>query len=191
MANMRALAPFRDRAYLARPEFGLFGSLQREIDRMFDDLARSLPAVGQGNATLVPSIDISETENEILITAEMPGLERKDVEITVEDDVLTIRGEKKFETEQGNAQSDQGASQSAKGQNEANKSDKKADNTNAKPTNYHVTERSYGVFLRVLQLPTRIDPAKVEATMHNGVLKIRIPKQARPQANRIEVKEAA
>jgi HSP20 family protein len=191
MANMRSLAPFRDRAYLARPEVGLFGSLQREIDRMFDDFARSLPAVGQGNATLVPNIDISETDNEILITAEMPGLERKDVEITVEDDLLTIRGEKKFETEQENAQSDQGASQSGKGQNEANKSDKKADHTSAKPTNYHVTERSYGVFLRVLQLPTRIDPSKVEATMHNGVLKIRIPKQARPQANRIEVKEAA
>ena len=191
MANMRSLAPFRDRAYLARPEVGLFGSLQREIDRMFDDFARSLPAVGQGNATLVPSIDISETDNEIMITAELPGLERKDVEITVENDLLTIRGEKKFETEQENAKSDQGASQSGTDQNEANKSDKKADNTNAKPTNYHVTERSYGVFLRVLQLPTRIDPSKVEATMHNGVLKIRIPKQARPQANRIEVKEAA
>jgi HSP20 family protein len=191
MANMRSLVPFRDRGYLARPEFGLFGSLQREIDRMFDDLARGLPAVGQGNATLVPNIDISETDNEILITAEMPGLERKDVEITVEDDLLTIRGEKKFETEQGNAQSGQGASQSAKGQNEANKSDKKADNTNPKATSYHVTERSYGVFLRVLQLPTRVDPSKVEATMHNGVLKIRIPKQARPQANRIEIKEAA
>jgi HSP20 family protein len=191
MLNMRSLVPFRDRGHAVRPEFGTFGSLQREVDRLFEDFARGLPAMGQGNATLVPNIDVSETDNEIMITAEMPGLERKDVEITIEDDILTIRGEKKFETEQGNVQSEQGANQSAKGQSEANKSDKKADNTNAKSTNYHVTERSYGMFLRVLQLPTRIDPSKVEATMHNGLLKIRIPKQARPQANRIEVKEAA
>jgi HSP20 family protein len=46
-------------------------------------------------------------------------------------------------------------------------------------------------FPGVLQLPMRIDPSKVEATMQNGVMRIRIPKQARPQANRIEVNEAA
>jgi HSP20 family protein len=187
MLNMRSLVPFRDRGHAVRPEFGTFGSLQREVDRLFEDFARGLPAIGQGNTTLVPNIDVSETDNEIMITAEMPGLERKDVEITVEDDILTIRGEKKIETEQGGQQPGQGA----KGQDETNKSGRSADNTNAKSTNYHVTERSYGMFLRVLQLPTRIDPSKVEARMSNGVLKIHIPKQARPQANRIEVKEAA
>ena len=98
MANMRSLAPFRDRGYLARPEFGLFGSLQREIDRMFDDFARSLPAVGQGNATLVPNIDISETDNEILITAEIPVSNKRMLRLQSRM-MSTIRGEKKLETD--------------------------------------------------------------------------------------------
>jgi HSP20 family protein len=105
---------------------------------------------------------VTETEKEIVITAEMPGLERKDVEISVEDDVLTIRGEKKVESEQDD-----------------------------KNKNYHLTERSYGVFYRVLQLPPGVDPSKIQATMSNGVLKITIPKPARSEAKKIEVKEAA
>jgi HSP20 family protein len=95
--NLRALVPFRDRQGLARPEFGVFGSFQREVDRLFDYFARSTLAMA-GNGSLMPSMDITETEKEFVITAELPGLERKDVEISLEDNVLTIRGEKKSET---------------------------------------------------------------------------------------------
>ena len=173
--NLRSLVPFRDRASLARPELGVFGSLQREVDRLFEDFARGVPALGtmQTNGNLIPSIDVSETDKEIEITAELPGLERNDVEITVDNDVLTIRGEKKVE-----------ADQPGKDNSKAGKDDK-----NNK--NYHVTERSYGVFLRVLQLPASIDPSRVEATMAKGLLRIKIPKPARPEAKKIEVKEAA
>jgi HSP20 family protein len=94
----------------------------------------------------------------------LPGLERKEVEISLEDDVLTIHGEKKVET----------------------KPESKNGNKN-----YHVTERAYGVFYRVLQLPVRVDPASVQATMSKGVLKITIPKPAQTEAKKIEVKEAA
>src|SRR5215210_8960517 len=51
---------------------------------------------GQG-ATLMPHIDVSETEKELKICAELPGVTEKDVEVTLNDDVLTIRGEKKVE----------------------------------------------------------------------------------------------
>jgi HSP20 family protein len=159
--NLRALVPFRDRQGLARPEFGVFGSLQREVDRLFDDFARSTLAMA-GNGSLIPSMDITETEKEFVITAELPGLERKDVEISLEDNVLTIRGEKKSET--------------------------KPDDKNK---NVHVSERSYGVFYRVLELPTKVDPSSVQATMSKGVLKITIPKPARPESKKIEVQEAA
>jgi HSP20 family protein len=159
--NLRALVPFRDRQGLARPEFGVFGSLQREVDRLFDDFARSTLAMA-GNGSLMPSMDITETEKEFVITAELPGLERKDVEISLEDNVLTIRGEKKSET--------------------------KPDDKNK---NVHVSERSYGVFYRVLELPTKVDPSSVQATMSKGVLKITIPKPARPESKKIEVQEAA
>jgi HSP20 family protein len=159
--DLRALVPFRDRQGLARPEFGVFGSLQREVDRLFDDFARSTLAMA-GNGSLMPSMDITETEKEFVITAELPGLERKDVEISLEDNVLTIRGEKKSET--------------------------KPDDKNK---NVHVSERSYGVFYRVLELPTKVDPSSVQATMSKGVLKITIPKPARPESKKIEVQEAA
>jgi HSP20 family protein len=139
-----------------------FGFLHREIDRLFDDFTRGLDGSGQGQVNLVPSIDVSETDKAIAITAEMPGLERKDVEISVEDDVLTIRGEKKVESEQDD-----------------------------KNKNYHLSERSYGVFYRVLQLPPGVDPSKIEASVSNGVLKITIPKPARSEPKKIEVKDAA
>jgi HSP20 family protein len=89
----------------------------------------------------------------------MPGLERKDVEISIYDDALTIRGEKKIEEN--------------------------------KDKNVQHSERSYGVFLRVLQLPPGIDPSSVHATMSNGVLKITITKPANSEPKKIEVKEAA
>lgn len=165
--NLRSLIPLRDRGGLARPE--VFGSLQREVDRLFDEFARGLPMFStQAMMNIVPSVDVTETDKEIEITAELPGLERKDVDISLEDNVLTIRGEKKVESQEG---------------------DKKDNGGNGK--NYHLSERSYGVFYRMLQLPPAIDPSTVKATMSNGVLKITIPKPPRTQAKKIEVKEAA
>ena len=159
--NLRSLIPMRDRTGLARPEANSFGSLQREVDRLFEEFSRGLPMFATpALMNIVPSVDVAETDKEIEITAEMPGLERKDVDISLEDDVLTIRGEKKTESVQDNK-------------------------------NYHLNERSYGVFYRLLQLPPGIDPSTVKATMSNGVLKIAIPKPARTQAKKIEVKEAA
>lgn len=75
-----------------------FSALQREVDRLFDDFSRGFP--GFGKFELMPSMDVSETEKEIEITAELPGLEEKDVEINYADGVLAIRGEKKAEKEQ-------------------------------------------------------------------------------------------
>ncbi|UPJ71326.1 Hsp20/alpha crystallin family protein [Bradyrhizobium sp. 187] len=137
-----------------QPDFGLFG-LHREIDRLFNEVAQG---IGQNGAQLVPKIEVSENDRSIEVSAEMPGLERKDVEISIDDDLLTIRGEKKIEDD---------------------KTDK----------NVQHSERSYGVFLRVLQLPPGIDPSSVQATMSNGVLKISIPKPAKPEPKKIEVKE--
>src|SRR5690242_15962380 len=97
--NFRSLIPFRGTGSLTRSETGLLGSLQRDVDRLFDEFSRNFGALGtQANANLVPS-NVSETDKEIKITAEMPGLERKDVDVTFDDNVLTIRGEKKIEKE--------------------------------------------------------------------------------------------
>jgi HSP20 family protein len=75
-----------------------FTSLRREIDRLFEDFGRGLPSFGK--LELMPSMDVTETDKEIEVTAELPGLEEKDVEINYADGVLTIRGEKKAEKEE-------------------------------------------------------------------------------------------
>jgi len=161
--NLRSLIPSGNGGARATQIVNPFGFLHREIDRLFDEFTRgTLEAAGPAHVNLVPSMDVTETDKEIVIAAEMPGLERKDVDISIEDDVLTIRGEKKVET-------------------------KKDD----KDKNYHITERSYGMFYRALQLPPGVEPSKVQATMSNGVLKITIPKPARSETRKIEVKEAA
>jgi len=93
--NLKSLIPVgRDRA-VASP----FMSLQREIDRLFEDFSRGFPTF-TGNGGLMPSMDVTETDKEIEITAELPGLEEKDVQINVADNLLTIKGEKKAEKEQ-------------------------------------------------------------------------------------------
>jgi HSP20 family protein len=167
--DLKSLVPFRGQSALMRPELTLFGPLQREVDRLLNDFTRGTG--GNGSSMLMPSIDVSETDKEIEVTVDLPGLERKDVDISLENDVLTIRGEKKIES----------------------KSDEKAgkDGKDAKEKTYHVAERSYGVFYRVIQLPPGIDPSKVQATMSKGVLKVTIPKPTRSLAAKIEVKEAA
>jgi HSP20 family protein len=155
--RLQSLVPSRETPALIQPGFGLFG-LHRKIDRLFNEFGQGAVADG-GPAKLAPNIEISETDKAVEVSAEMPGLERKDVEISIEDDALTIRGEKKIEEDQ-------------------------------KDKNIQHSERSYGVFMRVLQLPPGVDPSSVEATMSNGILKITIPKPAKPEPKKIEVKDA-
>ncbi len=97
--NWRSLIPTgRERTNVPRRDVSPFVSLQQEIDRLFDDFSRGF--AGLGATDLAPRMDVSETDKEIELTAELPGLEEKDVQINFADDVLTIRGEKKSETEQ-------------------------------------------------------------------------------------------
>jgi HSP20 family protein len=84
--------------------FDPFMSLRREIDRMFDDFrwgfGRFWPELPSTSLTsLTPTMDVTETEKEYEVTAELPGLEEKDVDVAVSDGVLTIRGEKKIDHE--------------------------------------------------------------------------------------------
>jgi len=95
--KLKSLIPVgRDRGLTSA--FNPFMSLQREVDQLFDDFTRGWPSVGANQ--LVPSTDVTETDKEIQITAELPGLEEKDVQINVADNVLTIKGEKKAEKEE-------------------------------------------------------------------------------------------
>ncbi len=85
-----------------------FLALRREMDRVFDDLFRGfgmasfpLPAFGRLPAPmLAPHVDVSETDQEVRVTAELPGIDEKDVGVDLSDDILTIRGEKRVDEEE-------------------------------------------------------------------------------------------
>lgn len=84
---------------VARRETNPFTFLQQEIDRLFDGFGRNFPTLA-APAAMMPRMDVSETDKTIEITAELPGLETKDVQLNLADNVLTIRGEKKSEREE-------------------------------------------------------------------------------------------
>jgi HSP20 family protein len=79
-------------------------AFQQEMNRLFEDFFRGFPVApfaGEGAfGAIAPRVDVSETDSEYEVTAELPGLEDKDVEVLLNDNVLTIRGEKKFEREE-------------------------------------------------------------------------------------------
>lgn len=143
-----------------------FKSLQREIDRVFEDFTGMMPWSGRargedGSWMLSPSIDVSETDKAVEVTAELPGVEEKDLDVSVTEDVLTIKGEKKAEKE-------------------------------TQEKDYRVVERSYGAFHRSVTLPCEVEADKVEATFDKGVLTLKLPKspQAKAKAHKIKVKAA-
>jgi len=128
----------------------IFG-LRREIDRLFDD------TFTRDGFNWTPAVDIKENDSEIRLDLELPGLKPEDVELTAENGVLTVRGEKKTERKEG----------------EENR--------------YHVVERTYGSFFRTFQLPQGIDEEQIKAEFENGILSIHIPKAALPQPKRIQI----
>ena len=77
----------------------LFGSFQREIDHVFEDF---MPAFigGRGRTDVRCKVDFAQTDADLELTVELPGLEEKDVNVTVSDGFLTVSGEKKFQSEQ-------------------------------------------------------------------------------------------
>jgi HSP20 family protein len=95
---MKSLIPIGRDSSLARTEANPLAMLQQEMDRLFDGFSKSF--TGLSSRTLMPSMDLFETDKEIELTAELPGLEEKDVQLNVVDNHLTIRGEKKNQREE-------------------------------------------------------------------------------------------
>ena len=105
-----------------------------------------------------PSVDVFEVDDAFLLTADLPGVKREDLDIQFEDDVLTLSGKR-------------GASAQ--------------DDARAK-----LSERSHGTFVRRFVIPSAIDPDAIEANLSEGVLSIKLPKQAAAKPRRIQVNTA-
>lgn len=159
--NQKGLTPWR--SMLSGDPFE---RMHRQIDELFSNswLTRNMPALaGSTNGDVMPSIDVSSDDKQITVTAELPGMAEKDVEVSLEDNILTIRGEKKSEREE--------------------KDEKK---------NWYLMERSYGSFQRSVQLGVDVDASKVKATFDKGVLKVELPKAetAKAKTTKIAVQKA-
>ena len=81
-----------------------FFNLRSEINRMFDEFAGRQPSRDVEQSTWYPMVDISETEEQITLRAELPGMKKEDIHLSVENNTLTISGEKKAEREEKNEQ---------------------------------------------------------------------------------------
>jgi HSP20 family protein len=163
-----ATAIFRSRRHIGRrehaiftvPTFSMVDDVQNRIRRMFDD-AFDLEPITQPIG-LMPPTEILETKEELILTAELPGLSKKDVDIAVDNGVLTIKGEKIEERKEV-------------------EEEKK----------YLMWERTYGAFSRSFTLPHTVDTAKINAEFVNGVLRVHLPKtlEAKTKGRKIEVIE--
>ena len=120
-------------------------------------------AVDIGAITGRPILVVYEDKESLVISAELPGLKREEVEISLDGDILTLRGERKFEKEFEQRKEGDGRK-------------------------VHRVERSYGSFARSFQLPTNVDAEKAHAQLTDGVLTLRLPKKEVVKGRKIEVK---
>lgn len=105
MVDFKALVPWRSKAQTPAVRddyFDPFVTFRREMDRMFDDFFGASRTNVANWPALTPAVGIDETDKDLVITAELPGVTEKDVEVSLSGDILTIRGEKKAEHEQRN-----------------------------------------------------------------------------------------
>jgi HSP20 family protein len=140
--------------------FAGFGDFPTGV-RLFQDAVSRLLSEPAGSRPWAPPVDILETENELVLKADIPAVDLKDIDIQVENGTLTLKGERKFERREG-----------------ANEG-------------YHRIERSYGSFVRCFSLPDTVDAERVAAEYSQGVLTVTMPKKelAKPRSIKVKVSD--
>ncbi len=157
------LVPWRKGKGLQRStgEYPL-AKLQRQMNRMFDDFfsGTDLSLFSDKTEMFMPRINVSENDKQIKVSAELPGIDEKDIELSLDDGILTIKGEKKQEHEE-----------------------------NDKQKGYYY-ESSYGSFSRSVDVGTEVDEDNADANFKKGVLTITLPKNesARERTKKINIK---
>lgn len=139
-------------------------TLRREMERMVDEVFRGgglgLGALQQLEADFVPAIDMRQTDDGLEISVELPGMGEEDIELSIDDNILTIRGEKRVEV--------------------ADEGDGDGGDGNGAGT-YRIMERARGVFMRSIPLPFQVDENNITAEFDEGVLKIHLPRAPESQ----------
>ena len=152
-----------------------FENLRDEFDRAWTSLATApqLQRWLAGRAQLspaerlFPAVNASESDEAIVVEAELPGLDAEDVEISIAGDELVLRGSRTRQPEQSAGNGEKAAA-----------------------VTWHRRERGSGAFERRIELPVPVDAARVEARLIDGVLTVTCPKAPQSQPRKVTVQSA-
>jgi len=139
-----------------------FLSPWQELEDVSDRLNRlfGVPAQGEASSRTLwtPAVNVAETKEELILSAELPGMNIDDVEIELENNVLSLRGEKKELREEGDEK------------------------------RYHLWERCYGTFERSFTLPRTVRTDGITAHFKDGILHVQMPKAPEAKSRKISIK---
>lgn len=131
--------------------FKELSTIRQQMDRLFEDMLsisdRDWMGLHSMGGMWTPAVEIEETDNDLIVKAEIPGMDAKDIDVEVGEDRVTISGEH---------------------QEEQRSEDKKK--------NYYHSEFYYGKFERVIPLPRSIQTEKIDSKFKNGILTLTMPK---------------
>ena len=147
--------------------------MQEDMDRIFGQLIGGEIGAGggmsrasagqQGRGTWAPSVDISQTDREWCIEAELPGVKKDDIEVNVQDGYLILTAETRSGEDRQNGEGTNGGA--PEGQRR-----------------YHTRERRYGFFQRIIALPPDVNEDDIRCEFRDGVLTLHLPRQQQEQA---------
>lgn len=141
------------------PALPQLSNFQQEANRLFQNFFGDLSPAFESFGTF-PAVTVSDSGTEVIVTAEVPGMDVEDIEVTAEGNILTLTGQKREE-----------------------KRDEKE--------NIYCVERSFGSFMRRIQLPSNVDSDNAKAELRRGVLTLQLPKVASERAHAIKVMRKA
>jgi HSP20 family protein len=163
------IAPWRESggsSWFEGSPWQMMRRMQEDMDRVFGQF---LSGQGdQGNTanrtSWAPSVDVSETDREWCIEAELPGVNKDQIEVHVQNHQLIVRAEMRDQQEQ---------------------------QPDGDPRRYHYRERRYGYFQRVFPLPESITEDDISCEFRNGVLTVHVPKRepSQPQGRRVPIQD--
>jgi len=141
----------------ARSSWRDLEDVTNRLSQLFDDSPLS---TGTNGGTWIPAVNVEETAGELLLSAELPGLAEDEVSIELENNVLTIGGEKSEDRTEGDEE-----------------------------RRYHLWERRYGSFQRSFTLPRTVKADDIRAHFDHGILKIHLPKVPEAKGRKIEIEK--
>lgn len=131
------------------------GSLERRMQQVLGSFD------GEETMGWSPAVEVVETDEEMTLTAEIPGVRPEDVEVEVEGQTLSIHGEKKVSRDEEKTEGER---------------------------SFRLWERQYGEFSRSFSLPGSIDSDRIEAEFRDGILMVHMPKTAEARGRRVQIR---